>query len=56
MAEYDVITVGAGILGLATAYHLKTRNPTREVPLVKAARRRAPPHFAVFLLLAQTLP
>ncbi len=34
MTEYDVITVGAGILGLATAYHLKTRNPNLNILMV----------------------
>ncbi len=27
MAEYDAVIVGAGIIGLSTAYHLKTKNP-----------------------------
>jgi glycine/D-amino acid oxidase-like deaminating enzyme len=31
MAEYDAVTVGAGIIGLATAYHLKSRNPNKKI-------------------------
>jgi FAD-dependent oxidoreductase domain-containing protein 1 len=34
MAEYDAIVVGAGILGLATAYHLKSKNPRMNVLVV----------------------
>jgi FAD-dependent oxidoreductase domain-containing protein 1 len=34
MAEYDVVIVGAGIIGLATAYHMKTRNPNLNVLLI----------------------
>ncbi len=34
MAEYDVVTVGAGIIGLATAYHLKSRNPNQKILVV----------------------
>jgi glycine/D-amino acid oxidase-like deaminating enzyme len=34
MADYDVVVVGAGILGLATAYHLKNRNPGLNVLVV----------------------
>jgi len=34
MAEYDVVTVGAGIIGLATAYHLKARNPDLKILVV----------------------
>jgi glycine/D-amino acid oxidase-like deaminating enzyme len=34
MAEYDVVTVGAGIIGLATAYHLKARNPDLRILIV----------------------
>jgi FAD-dependent oxidoreductase domain-containing protein 1 len=34
MAEHDVVIVGAGILGLATAYHLKTANPELDVFVV----------------------
>jgi FAD-dependent oxidoreductase domain-containing protein 1 len=34
MAEYDVVTVGAGIIGLATAYHLKNRNPNQKILVV----------------------
>lgn len=34
MAEYDVLIVGAGILGLSTAYHIKSRNPKLKVLIV----------------------
>ncbi|MGD0159426.1 MAG: FAD-binding oxidoreductase [Candidatus Bathyarchaeia archaeon] len=34
MADYDVVTVGAGIIGLATAYHLKSRNPNQKILVV----------------------
>ena len=34
MAEYDVVTVGAGIIGLATAYHLKAQNPDLRILIV----------------------
>ncbi|MDH5390464.1 MAG: FAD-binding oxidoreductase [Candidatus Bathyarchaeota archaeon] len=34
MAEYDVLIVGAGILGLSTAYHVKNRNPELDVLIV----------------------
>jgi FAD-dependent oxidoreductase domain-containing protein 1 len=34
MAEYDAVVVGAGILGLATAYHLKSKNPRTNVLVV----------------------
>jgi glycine/D-amino acid oxidase-like deaminating enzyme len=34
MAEYDAVVVGAGILGLATAYHLKSKNPRINVLVV----------------------
>jgi glycine/D-amino acid oxidase-like deaminating enzyme len=34
MAEYDAVVVGAGILGLATAYHLKSKNPELNVFVV----------------------
>lgn len=34
MAEYDAVIVGAGILGLSTAYHLKSRNPELNVLVV----------------------
>ena len=33
--EYDVVVVGAGILGLATAYHIKRENPDKEVLVVE---------------------
>ena len=31
MSEYDVIVVGAGVLGLATAYYIKRKNPKRSI-------------------------
>jgi glycine/D-amino acid oxidase-like deaminating enzyme len=34
MGDYDVVVVGAGILGLATAYHLRNRNPGLNVLVV----------------------
>ena len=34
MPEYDTIIVGAGIIGLSTAYHLKTRNPKLSILVV----------------------
>jgi glycine/D-amino acid oxidase-like deaminating enzyme len=34
MTEYDVLIVGAGILGLSTAYHLKSINPTLDILIV----------------------
>jgi len=34
MAEYDVVIVGAGIIGLATAYHLKTRYPDLKILVI----------------------
>ena len=34
MTEYDVLVVGAGILGLSTAYHLKLENPSLRVIVV----------------------
>jgi len=34
MVEYDVLIVGAGILGLSTAYHIKSRNPELNVLVV----------------------
>ncbi len=34
MAEYDVLIVGAGIIGLSTGYHIKSRNPELNVLIV----------------------
>jgi glycine/D-amino acid oxidase-like deaminating enzyme len=34
MEEYDVLVVGAGIVGLATAYHLKNRSPELDVLVI----------------------
>ena len=35
MAEYDAVIVGAGVLGLATAYHIKRQNPSHRVLVVE---------------------
>jgi len=32
--EYDVLVVGAGILGVSSAYHVKAANPEKEVVLI----------------------
>jgi glycine/D-amino acid oxidase-like deaminating enzyme len=34
MAEYDALVIGAGIIGLSTAYHLKSRNPQLNILVV----------------------
>jgi FAD-dependent oxidoreductase domain-containing protein 1 len=34
MGEYDVLVVGAGIIGLTTAYHVKSRDPKANVLVV----------------------
>ncbi len=34
MSEYDAIVVGAGIIGLSTAYHIKARNPRLNVLVI----------------------
>jgi len=34
MIKYDVVVVGAGILGLSTAYHIKKEHPTADVLVV----------------------
>lgn len=34
MVEYDAVIVGAGILGLSTAYHIKKKNPNAEILLI----------------------
>jgi FAD-dependent oxidoreductase domain-containing protein 1 len=34
MVEYDALVVGAGILGLSTAYHIKKKYPNAEILLV----------------------
>jgi glycine/D-amino acid oxidase-like deaminating enzyme len=34
MADHDAVIVGAGILGLSTAYHIKNRNPKLDVLVV----------------------
>jgi len=39
LGEYDVIIVGGGIFGLASAYHIKRRNPEHKVLIIE--RRRA---------------
>ena len=35
MAEYDAVIVGAGVLGLATAYYIKKQNPDHHVLVVE---------------------
>ena len=35
MAEYDAVIVGAGVLGLATAYHVKRQNPGHRVLVIE---------------------
>ncbi|MDH5754009.1 MAG: FAD-dependent oxidoreductase, partial [Candidatus Bathyarchaeota archaeon] len=34
MVEYDAVIVGAGILGLSTAYHIKKEHPNAEILLI----------------------
>jgi len=34
MAEYDVVIVGSGILGLSTAYHIKTAHPDANILVI----------------------
>ncbi len=34
MAEYEVLVIGAGILGLSTAYHIKLANPALKVLVI----------------------
>jgi len=34
MAEHDALIIGAGILGLSTGYHIKSRNPELDVLIV----------------------
>ena len=33
-SEYDIVIVGAGILGLSCAYHLKANNPAKEILVI----------------------
>jgi FAD-dependent oxidoreductase domain-containing protein 1 len=33
-SEYDIVIVGAGILGISCAYHLKANNPNKEILVV----------------------
>ena len=35
MADYDALVVGAGILGLSTAYHIKLKNPKLKVLILE---------------------
>ncbi|RLI57238.1 MAG: hypothetical protein DRO87_07165, partial [Candidatus Thorarchaeota archaeon] len=34
---FDIVVVGAGILGVATAYHLQRNNPEKRILLVDRA-------------------
>ncbi|MCD6242794.1 FAD-binding oxidoreductase [Candidatus Bathyarchaeota archaeon] len=34
MVEYDVVVVGAGIIGLSTAYHIKRENPNAQILVI----------------------
>ncbi|MBS7615940.1 FAD-binding oxidoreductase [Candidatus Bathyarchaeota archaeon] len=34
MSEYDIVVVGAGVIGLSTAYHIKCRHPNLKVLVV----------------------
>ena len=34
MAEYDAVIIGAGVIGLSTAYHIKRQNPNEKVLVV----------------------
>jgi len=34
MAEHDVVIVGAGILGLSTAYHIKKTHPDTDILVI----------------------
>ena len=34
MVEYDVVVVGAGIIGLSTAYHIKRENPDAQILVI----------------------
>jgi glycine/D-amino acid oxidase-like deaminating enzyme len=34
MTDHDAVVVGAGIMGLSTAYHLKSRNPNRDIVVI----------------------
>jgi glycine/D-amino acid oxidase-like deaminating enzyme len=38
MAEYDVVIVGSGILGLSTAYHIKNAHPKVEILVIDKLR------------------
>jgi len=35
LAEYDAVVIGAGILGLATAYYMKKENPGHRILVVE---------------------
>jgi len=34
MTDHDAVVVGAGIMGLSTAYHLKSRSPNRDIVVI----------------------
>lgn len=33
--EYDIVVIGAGLVGLATAYHIKLKNPTKRLLIIE---------------------
>ncbi len=35
MHEYDIIDVGAGILGLSSAYYMKQKNPQTRILIIR---------------------
>jgi len=39
VTEYDAVIVGAGVIGLSTAYHIKRLNPRSKVWLLTSLMR-----------------
>ena len=35
MTEYDAVIIGGGIIGLATAYHIKREHPSERVLIIE---------------------